>query len=152
MNRALRTYLRRRGAAPEEIGRAESEDRLALLALDRQLLPGRARYTFAEAATRAGFDVDVARRLWRALGFPDPPDDARRFSDLDIDALRTLQRRFASSLLGGDDSSQAALVQYVRVIGGSLAKIAEVQSDQVVKAVRAALDTCLLYTSDAADE
>jgi adenylate cyclase len=143
VNRSLRNYLRRRGATPAEIEAAESEDRLALLALDRQLLPGRTEYTFAEAATRAGFDVEVARRLWRALGFPDPPDDARRFSDTDVDALMTLQRRFASSLLGGTDPQQAALVQYVRVIGGSLAKIAEVQSDQVVKAVRAARDTGL---------
>ena len=143
MNRSLRNYLRRRGATPDEIAKAESEERLALLALDRQLLPAQARFTFAEAAARAGFDVDVARRLWRALGFPDPPEDARRFSDLDVDALLTLQHRFSSSLLGGDDSSQAALVQYVRVIGGSLAKIAEVQSDQVVKAIRAARETGL---------
>jgi adenylate cyclase len=143
VNRSLRNYLRRRGATPEEIARAEAEGGLALLALDRQLLPGRTVYTFAEAADRAGFDVEVARRLWRALGFPDAPEDARRFSDTDVDALITLQRRFASSLLGGTDPNQAALVQYVRVIGGSLAKIAEVQSDQVVKAIRAARDAGL---------
>lgn len=137
MNRWLRTYLRRRGASVDEIARAEEEGRLALLSLDRQLLPGKPRYTFAEAAQKAGFDVDVARRLWRALGFSDLPDDARRFSDIDVDALVTLQHRFANSLLP-DDPSHAALVQYVRVIGGSLAKIAEVQSDQVVSAIRSA--------------
>jgi adenylate cyclase len=137
MNRSLRTYLRKRGATNEEIAQAEQHERLALLALDRQLIPGQPRFTFAEAAQKAGFDVDVARRLWRALGFPDPPEDARRFSELDVDALVTLQHRFANSLIP-DDPSHAALVQYVRVIGGSLAKIAEVQSDQVVNAIRSA--------------
>ena len=89
MNRSLRTFLRRRGATPEEIAEAASEERLALLALDRQLLPGRARDTFAGGCrARAGVDVEVARRLWRALGFPDV---ARRrppcSRDADVDAL-----------------------------------------------------------------
>ncbi|HEX3669240.1 MAG TPA: hypothetical protein VHY55_08825, partial [Acidimicrobiia bacterium] len=73
MNRKLRSFLRKRGVPPEEIARAEREDRLLLLAFDYQLMPGRPRYTFAEACQRASFDVETAKRLWRALGFPDAP-------------------------------------------------------------------------------
>ena len=47
MNRRLRSFLRRRGATPAEIERAESEKRLSLLTFDRMLMPGPARYTFA---------------------------------------------------------------------------------------------------------
>ena len=46
MNRKLRSFLKRRGATPEEIARAEREGRLLLLAFDYQLLPGPPRYTF----------------------------------------------------------------------------------------------------------
>jgi hypothetical protein len=40
MNRKLRSFLRRRGATPDEIARAEREGRLPLLAVDHQLMPG----------------------------------------------------------------------------------------------------------------
>jgi adenylate cyclase len=137
MNRWLRTYLRKRGASADEIARAERDGRLALLAFDRELVPGPPKYTSAEVAQRAKVDEELAQRLWRALGFPDPDPHARRFTDADVDALVTLRERVVHGLFQ-DDPMHAALVQYVRVIGGSLAKIAEVQSDHIVGAVRSA--------------
>jgi adenylate cyclase len=135
MNRKLRSFLRKRGATAEEIARAEREDRLLLLALDYQLTPGRPRYTFAEACARADFDLEIARSLWRALGFPAPPPDERLFRDEDVEAIITLRRQLESTMTSvGQNYEQ--LLQYVRVVGGSLAKIAEVQSDLVVSAVR----------------
>jgi adenylate cyclase len=135
MNRKLRSLLRQRGAPRDEIDRAEREGRLLLLAFDYQLMPGRPRYTFAEACGRADFDLEIAKRLWRALGFPDPPADERRFRDEDVEAIITLRRQLESTITSvGENYEQ--LVQYVRVVAGSLAKIAEVQSDLLVSAVR----------------
>jgi len=138
MNRRLRSFLRRRGATPDEIERAEREGRLSLLTFDRTLLPGSARYTFAEACRRASFDERIAERLWRALGFPDPPEHERLFRDEDVEALILLRRLIENTTVPrGED--YAALVQNVRVIGGALARIAEVQTDATVDAIHAEL-------------
>jgi adenylate cyclase len=136
MNRKLRSFLRRRGASQEEIARAERDGRLLLLAFDYQLMPGRPRYTFADACARAGFDVKIARRLWRGLGFPEPPANERLFRDDDVEAIITLRHQIESTIVPvGDDYEN--LVQIVRVVAGSLAKIAEVESDALAGAVRA---------------
>jgi adenylate cyclase len=139
MNRKLHAYLRRRGATSEEIAQAERDGRVSLLTFDRMLMPGRPRYTFAQACRRASFDERIASRLWRALGFPDPPADERLFRNEDVDAMITLRRLIETTTVPrGDDYSE--LVQNVRVIGGALARIAEVQSDSMVEAVRAQLE------------
>src|SRR5262245_1147578 len=140
MNRRLRSFLRRRGATPAEIERAEREKRLTLLTFDRMLMPGPARYTFAEVCRRASFDERIAKRLWRALGFPDPPEHERLFRDEDVEAIITLRRLIESATVPrGED--YAELVQNVRVIGGALARIAEVQSDSLVEMTRSELAT-----------
>jgi adenylate cyclase len=136
MNRKLRSFLRRRGATPDEIAEAERDGRLVLLTVDHQLLPGRPRYTFAEACRRASFDLDSAKRLWRALGFPDPPDDERMFRDEDVESLITLRRQIASTIVPIGEAYEE-LVQNVRVVGGALARIAEVQTDSLFTAVQA---------------
>jgi adenylate cyclase len=135
MNRKLRSFLRRRGATPDEIARAQREGRLLLLTLDYQLMPGRPRYTFVEMCRRASFDVDTARRLWRALGFPDAASDERLFRDDDVEALITLRRQIESTILDVGENYEE-LVQIVRVVAGSLAKIAEVETDALANAVR----------------
>ena len=119
MNRKLRSFLRRRGATPDEIARAERAGRLPLLAVDRQLMPGEPRYTFAEACRRASFDVETARRLWRALGFPDAPPDERLFRDNDVETIIIMRRQIESTVVPvGENYEQ--LVQIVRVVAGSL--------------------------------
>ncbi len=135
MNRKLRSYLRRRGVPAEEIARAEREDRVLLLAFDYQLMPGRPRYTFAEACRRAGFDVDTAKRLWRALGFPDAPPEERLFRDEDVETIITMRQQIDSTIVPVGEN-YVELVQIVRVVAGSLAKIAEVESDALANAVR----------------
>jgi adenylate cyclase len=135
MNRKLRSFLRRRGATPDEIARAEREGRVLLLAFDYQLMPGRPRYTFAEVCSRASFDIETARRLWRALGFPDPPGDERLFRDDDVEAIITLRHQIETTIVPlGEDYEE--LVQAVRAFGGALARIAEVESDLIVAAVQ----------------
>lgn len=133
MNRRLRSFLRRRGARDDEIRRAERAGRLAVLAIERELMPGAHRYTFEEAAQRAEVEPAAALRLWRALGFPDPPPAARRFTDEDVEKLVTLRDWLRSSSFPREPSLDG-LVQNVRVVGGALAKVAEVQSDEIVEA------------------
>ena len=135
MNRKLRSFLRRRGATPDEISRAEHDGRLLVLAFDSELTPGRPRYTFEEVCSRASFDIQTARRLWRALGFPDPPADARLFRDDDVEAVITLRHQIETTIVRLGEGYED-LVQAVRAFGGALARIAEVESDLLVKAVQ----------------
>jgi adenylate cyclase len=134
MNRKLRSFLRKRGVPPEEIARAERDGRLVLVAFDSDLMSGPPRYTFEEVCNRASFNVETARRLWRALGFPDPPPDARLFRDDDVEAVITLRRQIETTIAPLGEEYQD-LVQVVRAFGGALARIAEVESDLLVAAV-----------------
>lgn len=134
MNRKLRSFLRKQGVPPEEISRSERDGRLVLVAFDSDLMPGRPRYTFEEVCNRASFNVETARRLWRALGFPDPPSDARLFRDDDVEAVITLRRQIETTIAPLGEEYED-LVQVVRAFGGALARIAEVESDLLVAAV-----------------
>ena len=64
----------------------------------------------------------MLERFWRALGFPDVDDDDRAFTDLDLEAVRLFQGLQA---LGAADAETA--VQMARVIGSSMARIAEAE-------------------------
>ena len=100
--------------------------RAALIALDRLLLPGEARYTSKELASAAGVDFELADRLWRAMGFADVPDDEPVFVDDDLAALRMATD--ALSQLVPD----AAIVYQTRVMAAALSRVAEVVSDNIV--------------------
>lgn len=142
MNRKLRAFLRRQGASHAEIAQAEREGRLALLAFDRTLMPGRQRYRLDDVRRKAGVERANAERLWRALGFPDPPADARRFTDEDVEALKALRDVFRTDTFPAQRSVEG-LVQQVRVVGAALARIAEVQSDAMLDAFKEARDSGL---------
>src|SRR5262245_44213012 len=45
-----------------------------------EALLGPAEFTSLEVARTAGVELDAARRLWQALGFPPVPDDDRVFT------------------------------------------------------------------------
>ena len=67
--------------------------------IEELLLGAKPRYTRREVAALAGLDLEFARRLWRALGFAELPDDAVAFTENDVAAariaaeLRTLDER-----------------------------------------------------------
>jgi adenylate cyclase len=98
----------------------EPEDGAA--ALERAMLGGSRRYTRIQVAESAGVPLERARRLWRALGFPDVDDDAVVFTDLDVQALRTVQELVELGLI--DDDTQIATT---RAMGQSLSRLAEWQ-------------------------
>lgn len=88
----------------------------------QRLLIGAAELTPHDVAADAGVDIEQARRLWRALGFPPVPDDERFFTRSDVDMLRA-----ASALIEQQGTDPRVLLQLTRVTGQALARIAEAQ-------------------------
>jgi adenylate cyclase len=97
-----------------------------LLALDRQLFPEEPIYTSQELADAAGTDVEVAERLWRAMGFTPAPDDARIYGEDDLKALRLAARAMA------DFVDMHEVVYQTRMMAAALSRVAEVISDNIV--------------------
>jgi adenylate cyclase len=85
-------------------------------------LLGKPEYTPVDVARATQFSLDELRRLWRALGFPPVPDDARVFTRAEIDILGTV-RQFIEQ----QGIDPAVIVQLTRVTGQSLARIADAQ-------------------------
>lgn len=93
---------------------------MGLLAVAAAALPAGARYTPVELSGTVGIDRELAQRYWRALGFPDAADDDRIFTDADAEALATIDAMLATGF-----TSIEVSIQLTRVIGASLARIAE---------------------------
>ena len=120
----LREFLQSQGVSDDLITAAEQEgdDAVQLLAIDRILLSGEQRYTRSELVDKVGFDLDEARRFWRALGFPDTDDNDRLFTDTDVEALRTLKQLIDQGVVDPEVALQLA-----RVFGQSLSRMADSQ-------------------------
>lgn len=90
-------------------------------ALSRVLL-GEPEFTGPEVAQQAGVDMEQARRLWTALGFPPIPDDERFFTRSDVAMLSGVCHL-------GDEIGSApdVMLQLTRVTGQALARVAEAQ-------------------------
>jgi adenylate cyclase len=119
----VRRVLLEHGTSEEEIARAQADGVLDLLVADRLLVPARRRYNEAEVAERSGVPVELARKFWRALGFPSPSPDDAMFTDLDVQAIVTINGILS---LGGVANVDNAL-QLARVIGSSMSRIAEAE-------------------------
>jgi adenylate cyclase len=91
---------------------------LPIVASTRALRGPGERFTSAEAAARAGVELDRSTRIWRATGFPDPGPDAAVYTDEDVEVLRTLD---AGAVLLGEE----VMLQIARVMGSSMARIAD---------------------------
>ena len=87
-----------------------------------EILLGTAEFTAVEVAQQSGVEIDRVMRLWQALGFPPVPLDARVFTRADLETLQIV--RLMVEQQGPDP---AALLQLTRVIGQSLARVADAQ-------------------------
>lgn len=116
----VRALLEDAGVPDEEIDRAVDDDVVDLLAVDRLLMPRGQRFTTADISARTGLPADVLRRFWRALGFVEPAEDEPALTELDLQAVELFQTLVR---LGVTDVATA--VQLARVIGTSMARIAE---------------------------
>lgn len=77
-------------------------------------------------AAAAGVPLEVANRLWRALGFADVPDEQRSFTDGDLLALREAVMLQESGIVTADQ-----LISMTRAMGQSLARLAEWEAESV---------------------
>jgi adenylate cyclase len=133
VKRELHDRLAALGADDDELARAEQEQWLPLLALDHLLMPGPATHDVLQVSEIVGVDPDLLRQLWRALGFPDVPDDLPVFRDEDVTAARTvLGGRFASA------QDTPSLLRDIRTISAAMARIAGVLSDYLGERVQGA--------------
>jgi adenylate cyclase len=76
-----------------------------------------------QVTEQAGVSLEVARELWRLLGFPEQDDDDVAFTDADVQALRYSHDLMKLGILSPE--RQAALV---RTWGRSFARLAEWQT------------------------
>lgn len=83
-------------------------------------LLGPPRYTRSEVAVLAGVPLEIADRLWTAMGFPLPPDQARIHTDTDLAALRR-----AGDLLRSGVTDPQLLAGLARAMGLNLSRLAQ---------------------------
>jgi adenylate cyclase len=119
----VRVLLRDLGCSDEEIDRAVEDDVIDLLVVDRMLVPSGHRMTRAEMAERTEIPAEVTKRFWRALGFLDVADTEAVFTDVDVEAVHIFQSMVEMGLVDLDSA-----VQMARVIGSSMARIAEAEA------------------------
>jgi adenylate cyclase len=87
--------------------------------LGRAILGEEPVYNAAEIATETGLTLDQARRLWRALGFPEA-GGARAFTRTDVGAVSTLVAAVDTGLLDFD-----LAVNLTRAVGQTMARLAD---------------------------
>lgn len=119
----VRSRLLGLGCTEEEIDRAVADDVVDLLMVDRMLVPAERLLTQSQVAESTDISIEMARRFWRALGFLDVDDDDAFFTDMDLEAVRLFQSMVAMGLVDADTA-----VQMARVIGSSMARIAEAEA------------------------
>lgn len=99
---------------------------LIMSALKRTILGGEDRYSERELCRLAGVDPDLARKLWRAMGFADIDPDTKAYTESDLEALQ--QGRAALQAREED-----VVVQHTRVISSLLARVADVLGASMVE-------------------
>ena len=99
-------------------------DGVVRLSVEEVLLGGGRVWTRRDVAARAGVEFERAVRVWRALGFPAVDDDARVFTDADVEALRAGERLIAAGLITEHSETMMA-----RALGHHLSRLADWQVD-----------------------
>jgi adenylate cyclase len=87
-----------------------------------EALLGTPAFTPLDVAQQAGVDPAEARRLWLALGFPPVSDDEHVFTQADVEIVRAVR-----ALVELHSANREDLLQLARVIGQSLARVADAE-------------------------
>ena len=130
-NTELVDFLVGMGATPEDL--EEHADDLPALASVLLLRPGKERLTLREGAARAGISLEEATRMWRISGLAVADPDARVTSEADVALLQMMKA--AAGLFGEDP-----VLQLSRVIGSSMARIADAAVSMFLVNVQLPLD------------
>ena len=94
--------------------------------IEEILLGGKRRYTRGEVADKSGVPAERARELWHSLGFAAVPDDAKVFTDSDVEALRT-----ANELVQAGITDPAQATSTARMLGQHVSRLAESQVEML---------------------
>ncbi|MDQ3878207.1 MAG: adenylate/guanylate cyclase domain-containing protein [Actinomycetota bacterium] len=78
--------------------------------------------TAIETAQEAGVDLEIARRIWRALGFPDVDDNVKAFGTDDVSALHVTKQILDSGW------PVEEILSISRVYGQSISRIADAET------------------------
>jgi adenylate cyclase len=122
----LRAVLSTLGYGHDDLDRAEAEGTLPLLAMERLALDQDLRYTLDDVAEQSGLPSERIEQIWRSLGFPVPGPDDEIYSEVDIANFRAVADLMASGAIQPEIT-----LQMTRVIGSSMARVAEALVDAV---------------------
>jgi len=95
-----------------------------------QIMTSPLEFTSQEVADAAGVDLDITRRMWRALGFADV-GDARVFTQADVDALKAILRLIKKGILTFEEA-----IDIARGIGQSTARLTEWQTEVIGRSMQ----------------
>ncbi|WP_151083154.1 adenylate/guanylate cyclase domain-containing protein [Nocardioides cynanchi] len=98
--------------------------------LERAILGEEVSFNALEVAAETGATIEQARRLWRALGFPDHGVD-RAFTQADADAVSTLLRLVDAGVIDFDMA-----VNLTRAVGQTMARLADWEVGTLVHRVQ----------------
>jgi adenylate cyclase len=73
-----------------------------------------------DAWQRTGADEDLARALWRAMGFAHVPDDAVALTDADVTALAAINDFLQATGISSDTA-----IRFARLLGQTMSRIAD---------------------------
>ena len=118
---ALLEWLVARGATVPQLLEAHARSRLIAVAGDLLVFPEGRPLTARQVADRAGVALEAVQAVWRALGLSVPRDDEPRFAEADVAVF--VDFRAATEVL-----DERAVLEFVRVLGSSLARVAEAAS------------------------
>lgn len=89
--------------------------------MEREILGADPSLTVGDVTRRIGSSRELAQRLWRALGFPDPGDTAA-FVEADLEALTNLSTLVESGALDFETT-----IKLTRAVGSTMARLADWQ-------------------------
>ncbi|MDZ7675841.1 MAG: adenylate/guanylate cyclase domain-containing protein [Acidimicrobiales bacterium] len=118
--------LRLAGVTESEIERATADGTLGLRAIEAMILTD-LHHDIDDIVRETGLATDRLRSLWGNLGFAEPRPGEQIFNDTDVELLRDV-----AELIDSDVADADVVIQLTRIIGASMARIANLQADLVV--------------------
>ena len=120
------------GVDPELVAAAEADgpEEVRRLAQTVVLLGEPPSLRPPDAWERTGASEELGRRLWRAMGFAELPDDAVALTSADVDALAAIHDFLETSGI-----SPETVIRFARLLGQSMSRVADALHSIVDQAV-----------------
>lgn len=120
------------GVDPALVAAAEAEgpEQVRRVAQAVVLLGGPPDLRPPDAWQRTGADEDLARKLWRAMGFAHVPDEAVALTDADVTALAAINDFLLASGISADTA-----IRFARLLGQTMSRVADALNSIVDHAI-----------------